>query len=98
MFAEVRSGTKRPCTISGRDRFERGKRLHGSAGASHSRDRENPFSARAKSKNCVRFSGTSWRSEGPVRNSGPYSFWRSTMVLALCGSSVIQTASPRFGI
>ena len=34
---------KRPCTISGRDRFERGKRLHGSAGASHSRDRENPF-------------------------------------------------------
>ena len=36
--------TKRPCRISGRDRFERGKRLHGSAGASHSRDRENPFS------------------------------------------------------
>ena len=35
---------KRPCTISGRDRFERGKRLDGSAGASHSRDRENPFS------------------------------------------------------
>ena len=37
------TATKQLCTISGRDRFERGKRLHGSAGASHSRDRENPF-------------------------------------------------------
>ena len=36
----LRGCSKRPCTISGRDRVERGKRLHGSAGASHSRDRD----------------------------------------------------------
>jgi hypothetical protein len=36
--------TEGPCTISGRDANQRGERLRGSAGASHSRELENPFS------------------------------------------------------
>ena len=101
-LASPKSGvrSKRPCTISGRDRFERGKRLHGSAGASHSRDRENPFSGPFTSTEATSAQSTSVSSDRSAQS--PPSLCRIALhVLALCvalcalaGREVMSPSAP----